>query len=359
MPEATLPTAVIGVGDAGGDILAALGQVDCVRIVGVADRDPAAAEQAGKRFGVPAYTDNRSLLAETRPQAIFLAVPPAVALDIVAACAARSIHVWKAPPLARSLDEGLAIVRRMEQAGLKLAVGTHRRFADGYRTASRLRGKVGQVFLATAHYTFNWGPHLGWRGDRASAGGGALIEVGYHPLDLLVWMLGLPEVVFGLSTCGYRPGQTGPEGQLLPVYDTDDTAALLLRYPGDCVATVVTSRRTGPMSEALSVHGRDGSIAATADMCLLRDVDGNLLDRTESSASPLTARRRQVTEFAKAVLSDAKTYECSARENLLNLALIEAAYLSSRTGQGESPRRLLATRELDEPACLIHRPSQQ
>jgi len=356
MAETPLQIAVIGVGGAGDDTLQAVAQSECLQIIGIADRDPVAAAQAGRRLDVPAYSDNRSLLAEVRPQAVLLATPPAAGPDIIAACASRGIHVWKEPPLARSLDEGLAVVRRMDQAGLKFAIGTHRRFAAGYRRARQLRGRVGQVFLAQAHYTFNWGPRLGWRGDRATAGGGALMEVGYHPVDLLVWTLGLPEVVFGLRACGYRPGQMGPDGGLLPVYDTDDTACLVLRYPGDGMGVVVISRRIGPVSEQLSLHGYDGSLIATAEDCLLRDCDGNLLDRAEQAASPLDPRRRQIENFARAVLTGAKTYECSGRENLLNLALIEAAYLSSRTGQPEVPRRLLTSRELDEDACLVHRP---
>jgi hypothetical protein len=49
-------------------------------------------------------------------------------------------------------------------------------------------------------------------------------------------------------------------------------------------------------------------------------------------------------------------YECSARENLLNLATIEAIYLSARTSQPEHPARLLHNNGLVPEQCLIHRP---
>jgi len=357
MPD-RLDVAVIGAGAGGSVALHALTQTDSVRLVGVSDLDASAAEQATRRHGVPSYVDTRSLLAETRPRAVFVCVPPAEAPDIIFTCAGRGIHIWSELPLARSLDEGLAMVRRMDEADLKFAVGTQRRFADGYRKAHELRSRIGQVFLARAHYMFNWGSELGWRGDRGTTGGGALLELGYHAIDLLTWTIGLPETVYGSQVCGHRPDLTAPDGGPLPVYDTDDSAAALLRYPQNCMGTLVTSRRSGPVSEALSLHGRDGSLTATVETCTLRSPDGDLLESTQTHASAVELHRRQAESFARSVLTDATSYECSARENLLNMAIIEAIYLSDRTGQGESPLRMLKARELDESACLKYAPAR-
>ena len=356
MPQDPLPVAVIGVGGVGRWTLQALLASESARVVGVADKDPRIAERAGTEFKVPSYGDNRSLLAEARPTAVFLAVPPMAAPDLLAACAERGIHVWKEMPLARNLAEGLAFVTRMEAAGLKLAVGTQRRFAVGYRRAWELRRRLGRVFLGRAHYLFNWGPNLTWRGDRASAGGGALLELGYHAVDLMVWMLGLPEEAYGISARGNRPGDVGPDGADLPLYDTDDTAAVILRYADGGMSTVVTTRSSGPVSEELSLHGRGGSVTATGESCLMRDPEGTVLDRVAGDEAPLAVFRRQAEAFVAAVRDGAKRYDCSARENLLDLAVVEAAYLSDRTGQAENPRSLLKNHALAVEDCLTLRP---
>jgi len=357
MADETLPVAIIGVGGFGSLTLRGLLGSSVVKLVGMADRDSSAAAQAGKEANAPSYTDNRSLLAETKPRIVYLCVPPMAAPDLVGLCADRGIHVWKEMPLARSLSEGVAMVGRMEKAGLKLAVGTQRRFEAPYRRAFELRTWLGQVFLARAHYLFNWGQHLGWRGDKAGAGGGALLELGYHPIDLLVWMLGLPEEVFGSIAGGKKPvAATGPDGKHSPPYDTDDTAAALLRYASPLVASVVTTRASGPVSEALSLHGKLGSLAADSDQCLLRDPDGNVLDRCGDEAAPEDVFARQVDAFAAAVRDESKTYECSGYENLLTLATIEAVYLSDRTSQPEPPRRLLKAHGLTSEHCLVYRP---
>lgn len=352
MADERLSVAVIGVGGFGAKVLSALVGSDLIDIVGVSDKDPRVAERVAADVGVPGYNDNRSLLAETRPAAAFLCMPPMPAAELISACADRGIHVWKDLPLARDLDEGVAMVRRMEEAGVKLAVGTQRRFAAGYRRAHELRPQLGEICLARAHYLFNWGADLGWRGDRASAGGGALLELGYHALDLLVWMLGMPDEVYGVSAAGNRPRRADGGDAVQPIYDTDDTAAAIMRYVGGAMASVVTTRWSGPASEELSLHGRCGSLRADGETCVLRDPDGNILPQAEDELEPVNVFSRQADAFASSVLADANTYECSGRENLLNLAVIEAIYLSDRTGQSEQPHRLLEPHGLTVEDCV-------
>ncbi|MCD6304563.1 MAG: Gfo/Idh/MocA family oxidoreductase [Planctomycetes bacterium] len=350
--------AVIGAGGFGSRMLRALTASRLVEVVGLSDRSPETAERVGRTAGLPAYHDNRRLLAETRPAAVFAAVPPAAGPDVVALCAEHGVHLWKELPLGRNLTEAAGLVERMNRAGMKFAVAAQRRFAPGYRTAWRLREELGHIFLARAHYMFNWGPQLGWRADRESAGGGALLELGWHPVDLLVWMLGLPEEVYGLNTIS-PPRQDSPgRGPLEPArpYDTDDAAAGILRYQHGCMATVVTTRRSGPVSEGLSLHGPKGSLTADGDSCILRDPDGGIIDEAAERPAEHVPFIRQVEAFASAVLSGAEKYECSAAENLLVQATIEAMYLSGRTGQPESPARLLGTHGLTVRQCLALRP---
>lgn len=355
-----LAVAVIGVGGFGRWTLQALRASPVVRVVGVSDRNPAVAEQAVRGTDIPHYGDNRSLLAETHPAAVYLAVPPMAAADLVELCAQRGVHLWKEMPLGRNLDEALELVRRMEKAKLKFAVGTQRRFAVGYRRAWGLRRRLGPVFLGRAHYLFNWGSKLDWRGGRAACGGGALLELGYHPIDLLTWLLGLPEEVYGHNVRERRaesPAEGG--GSPVPIYDTDDSAAAILQYRSGCMASVVTTRRCGPVSEELTLHSHSGSLTASSESCLLRDPDGTVLDQANDDGGPLGTFVRQAEAFARAVIGNEKLYECSGRENLLTQAAIEAIYLSGRTCQPESPNRLLHTAGLSEEDCLSLRPAEE
>lgn len=196
---------------------------------------------------------------------------------------------------------------------------------------------------------------MGWSGDKESAGGGALIELGYHPLDLLIWMLGLPEEVYGFSASMIAPPG---DGQLQAVYNTDDTATAILRFANGCMASLATTRRSGPVSESLCLHGLGGSIEVCADSCLIRDPDGNVIDRTASSSPPLDASVRQLEAFVQAVGAPASPYPCSGWENLLTMSVIEAIYLSDRTGQPERPARLLESHNIKVADCMKHTPPE-
>ena len=282
MSDERLPVAVIGVGGVGEVTFRALLQSDMVEVVGISDRDGRVADALGAECGVAAYSDNRSLLAEARPRAVYLAAPPMAAPELVCACVDRGIHVWKEAPLARNLDEAAAMIARAEKANVKLAVGTHRRFLRPYVRAGELLGQLGDIFLARAHYLFNWGPKLNWRGDKASSGGGALLELGYHPIDLLVGLLGFPDEVYG-AVAGPRGIAAADTDEPTPAYDTEDTSAAILQYADGLIATVVASRRSGPVSEELSIHGRGGSLTADGEKSLLRDPDGNVLELVAST----------------------------------------------------------------------------
>lgn len=349
--EQTLRAVLVGAGGFGARTLEAISQCSQLELVALSDRDAGVAQAAGERAGVEAYTDNRSLLAEARPDVAFLCVPPHAAPDLVAACAERGIHVWKELPLARHLAEGVSMVNDMQAAGLKFAVGTQHRFLDSYRHGAELVDGLGEIFLARAHYLFNWGPDLRWRADRATAGGGALLELAYHPLDLLIWLLGVPEAVFGAAAQASGKAMRRSGHAAYPPHDTDDTAAAVLRYRSGLTATVVTTRCSGPFSEELSIHGQGGSLRATQDSCLLRDPDGQVIDQFQQPPLPLQPFARQVEAFAAAVAGGAERYACSAWENLLTLAVIEALYLSQRTGQQENVPALLNPYRLTPADC--------
>ncbi len=351
MAKKPLRAVLIGAGGFGAHALEAMARCELLELVGVSDRDAAVAGAAAAQAGVEAFADNRRALVEPQPDVAFLAVPPPAAAEIIRLAASRSVHVWTQAPLARNLADAVEICRATRRAEVMLAVGAHRRFARGYRKAMEHVGRLGEVYLVEGSYLFNWGGPLGWRGD-ASAGGGAMRQLGYHVVDLIGGLLGVPETVY----CITATGQRAAHGHA--VYDTDDTASALLRYTGAASATVTVSRCFSPVREGLAVYGRGGSILAGPDRCVLRDRDGAVLESFESDELPAAAAARQVEAFARAVADRAAHYECSGWENLPTAATVEAAYLSARTGQSESPAAMLAGYGIDQADWLAFAPRQ-
>jgi predicted dehydrogenase len=337
MSKGTLRAALIGAGGFGTHALQALRGSRLVELAGLSDRDPRVAEAAAAEAACPGYTDHRRLLAETAAQAVFLAVPPGPAIELVRLAAQRGVHVWRQVPVARSLPEAVELCQLMDRCGRKFAVGTQRRFMSGYRRARDMLDRLGEVYLTQAHYQFDFGPSLGWRGDR-SAGGGALVELGYHMFDLLLWLLGLPETVYTIAGTGQR----APGREDLPVYDSDDTAVAVFRCAGKAATTVTVSRCFRPVSEGVTLYGAAGVLSAGPEQCELRDRQGTVLESFRQEETLAVVFTRMIDSFARAAAEDAARYECSGWENLPAMAAVDAAYLSDQTGQPESPGELLA-----------------
>lgn len=354
MSQEQLHAILIGAGGLGAHALEALVACPLLELVGVADRDAAAAAEAAAHGQCPAYDDNRRALVEPRPDIAFLAVPPAAAAEAVGLAAERELHIWTQAPLARNLPEAVEMCRLTRAADVKFAVGTQRRFARSYQRARQLARRLGEIYLLNAQYLFNWAGPLGWRGS-AAAGGGAMLQLGYHMIDLIAAVVGLPETVYCITGTNQRAG--GGDDQA--VYDTDDTATAICRCRGETTATVTVSRRFSPVTEQLSIYGDGGSILATPSRCVLRDRDGAVVESFESGEPPAAVFARQVEAFARAVSEWTSRYECSGWENLRAAAVVEAAYLSARTGQPESPGALLAGYDVAAADCMAFAPARE
>jgi predicted dehydrogenase len=352
MPASPMPVAVIGLGRVGEQLLEAITRSGSVEVVAVADLDRSRATAVAERLGVQAFTDSRSLLSQVQPAAVFVATPPAASVDLINDCAGRGIHVWKEAPLARTLGEAASLVRAMDQGGAQFMLATPRRFMASYRYAYDHRESLQGVHLAQAQYRFNWGPVTGWRADRQLAGGGALLELGWSMVDLLIWMLGMPEEVFAVNMVA--PHHARPvtlENTTHPPIDTDDFCAAVMRLASGTMANLTLSRTTGPVHEGVSLFGMAGSTVATSEHVRRCDNDGNILDQHASLAGPLDGRVQQIEAFARAIASGKPLAQYSARAGLLPMAVIDAMYLSGRTGQAESPTELLKTAGLTVQDC--------
>src|SRR5947209_17332743 len=101
-----LRAAVIGVGAMGRNHVRVYNEIEAAHLVGVADADPATAEQAGRLFHVPAYTDIERLLDATRPEVVSVAVPTRLHLPVAQAVLRRGIHLLVEKPIAFTVEEG-------------------------------------------------------------------------------------------------------------------------------------------------------------------------------------------------------------------------------------------------------------
>jgi predicted dehydrogenase len=164
-----------------------------VEVAALVDRDLARARRLARRYGVPLATDALPAL-EGQVDGVIVALPNHLHAPVAEAFLSRGVPVLVEKPLARTVAEATGVVEAARRAGVALQVGHMYRFSKAARLTRRLLrdGWLGPLrsFSAVFATVFGWPLASGFAWSREQAGGGILIDVGAHVLDLLLWWLG-------------------------------------------------------------------------------------------------------------------------------------------------------------------------
>lgn len=181
-------------------VLPAMMATASARLVGVCDQDPAAAIRLAAATGGTATEDLDALLALPGLHAVYVATPNHAHAEVVTAVAARGLPVLCEKPLAADIADAAALVAACERTGVLAGAAFDQRFHPAHRRIAELlaAGEVGMVTAVRIVYCCwlppDWspdgGPHDNWRVDPARAGGGALIDLAPHGIDLVGALLG-------------------------------------------------------------------------------------------------------------------------------------------------------------------------
>lgn len=155
-------------------------------------RARAFAQKHGDCRSYDSYTD---LLEAPDIDVVYIATPNSLHAEQTIQAARAGKHVLCEKPMALSVADACAMIEACDKAGVKLGIAFQNRHHPAHQEARRLvaSGEAGQVVLATAQYSHDFPrqvPWAGWRNDPAMAGGGGLMGMGVHALDLLRFVLG-------------------------------------------------------------------------------------------------------------------------------------------------------------------------
>jgi len=168
-------------------------------LVGLYDPDPLSRSRAKHLFGVPCFDDLHAFLAAPALQAVYVAAPNHAHRTLVEAAAAAGKPVLCEKPMATNMDDAEAMVAACQRAGVRYATAFDQRFHAAHRTLALLvgEGRLGTITAIRIVYACwlpaNWAGD-NWRIDKRRAGGGALIDLAPHGLDLASYLLGEPLV---------------------------------------------------------------------------------------------------------------------------------------------------------------------
>lgn len=283
--------------------------------------------------GVKGYSTIDGLVKDQKVDFIIIAVPHHLHYDITKKALEYKIHVLKEKPFAVSLAQAKELKRLAEKNGVVISVTMQRRFNPIYSTFFQLIDKIGNPFFIQAQYSFYTdAPHDGWRGKRSLSGGGCLIDMGYHMVDLFMWYFGLPDEVFADVSYAAKEGMH---------YDAEDTALVTFRYRvRNIFGSLLVSRVIPPKQEFLDVYGTRGIIHIERGKIQRSLSNGQVCESLIRENKWPSAARDQLEYFVKVVHGEKENIG-SPDFHFNHLAFIEAAYKSAESQKDINPSSLL------------------
>jgi len=204
---------------------------------------------------------------------IVIATPSALHAEQSIAALQAGSAVFCQKPLGRTAGEVRAVVDAARKADRLLGLDLSYRHTEGaQRIKEALRAdRLGRVIAADLMFHNAYGPGKPWFFDKAQSGGGCVIDLGVHLVDLVLWLLDFPDVVDVQSNL-FADGKPLPPGADI----VEDYAVVTLTLADDIVVRIACSWRISAGCDAViraELYGTGGGAA-------LRNVQGSFYDFT-------------------------------------------------------------------------------
>ena len=309
-------------------------------VAALVDLDRRAAERLAAQFGLascPIWTDWKAMLREADVDGVAINVPNVLHAEVAIAALQAGKHVLVEKPIALTLAEADAMIEAAGSRKRILMVEQTQRFDPAHEVAqellrggslgavTQLRGRIGH---AGPEY---WaGSPASWLIDPKQSGGGALIDVGIHIVDLLRWLSGksVRRICCQAKTLEKR-------------MSVEDNASALLEFADGALGSFEVSWTARPYEIATQFYGERGtlrtSIGSAAPVTVrYADLQGDpnhLLGEEAHPAVPVLSRVGGAYRvFVDCIATGARPF-ISGEEGRATLAVILAAYESVKTGK--------------------------
>lgn len=310
-------------------------------LTAVYDVNAEANAEVARQFGAKACATEEALLASDC-DIVYVATPAVLHCDQVERAAKAGKHVLCEKPLGMTVEEGERMLKTCADNGVKVGTGFMMRFHAQHQEALHLirSGAIGTPIYARAQLSCWYPPIPGaWRQDPESGGGGSLMDLGGHCIDLIEMLFGPVKRVMCLT------------GNLVQAYKSEDTAVVLLDFANGAKGTVDNLFNVPDISSKnrLEIYGSQGSILAEGTigqgelgvMTAYLEQAGKAYEaqqaRSETggiiiSPAPANMYRAEVEVFAQAII-DGTDPPVDGEAGLWSQRVIEACYESARTCQ--------------------------
>lgn len=340
MENRKLKTAIFGVRDDKGQLLQTAIESKYFEVTAIADKDTESAETAGKKYDCQWFDDYRLMVNSCKADCLLVAAGLYSTVQHVILAIEKGIHVFKITPPAQNFAQASELINLANKTGIKFAVSTPLRYCESFNGFKEfVRQENGNHFsLLTADCCYVYPDRPAWHNDPELAGGGVLLRDSYEIIDLVTGTFGMPQQVYALMTNNAEDKQ---QRHAL----TEDIAVVIMKFPEDLNANITLRRTIGKteISQTINCFGKDKILSANDNTFEIKNLTAQCLKTEKYKIQRQEQIARNLDNFTLSILQPDETeLICSPDEHLRNMAVIEAAYLSSRTAMPEEPARILS-----------------
>lgn len=347
---------IIGCGGiANGKHLPSLEKISEASLVAFCDIDKAKAQLAAETYGSDdskVYEDYRDLLADKTIDIVHICTPNNTHKSITVDALDAGKHVMCEKPMAKTTDEAREMINAAKRNKKKLTIGYQNRFRGDSQYLRKVtqRGDLGEIYYSKAHAIRRravptWGVFL----DEEKQGGGPLIDIGTHALDLTLWMMDNyePESVMGSTfhKLGQQENAANAWGSWDPKqFNVEDSAFGFIKMKNGATIILESSwalnslevdeakcslsgtQGGADMKDGLRIHGEDLGTLYTSQI----EIDNPGVDFFDSES--IDEAEEEARAWVQCIIDDTEPI-VKPEEALVVTQILEAIYHSAKTGK--------------------------
>jgi len=294
-----------------------------VKLVAVCDVNEERAKTVSERHGCDMYLDYAKMLERDDVDVVHVMTWSGLHADHGMMAARAGKHVITTKPMDVTVAKCDALIEECRKAGVKLAVDFDSRYGDTWHTIKRAvdEGVLGKLVLGEARLkwfrTQGYYDDGGWRGTWKWDGGGALANQTVHFIDLLQWMMGFAETVYGDS------------GVYTHKIEGEDMGLAILRFKNGARGAIVGTT-TFPQSPycGVEIHGDKGGVLTTK-----KETQWYWLEGYEPGDFQAKAPAMNVQDNMARAINEGLPIVVTGEEGRKSVVLLEAIRESAKSGQ--------------------------
>ncbi|WP_077358674.1 Gfo/Idh/MocA family protein [Virgibacillus halodenitrificans] len=321
-----------------------------VELVALCDINENRLMEKGKKYGVEKlYKDFNELVKDKEIDAVSICTWNNSHAEIAISAMEAGKHVLVEKPLSMSVEEALAVQETQKKTGKILQVGFVRRHGDNAKLLKKFidNGELGEIYYAKASCLRRLGNPGGWFSDITKSGGGPLIDLGVHMIDICWYFMGKPRPV-SVSGNSYKKLGNRSHIENLSFYqaadydpslnDVEDLTNAIIRFENGASLMVDVSFTLQAKEDELFVKlfGDKGGAEIEPELALVTEKHNTILNITpqiDNVAFDFSkAFENEVNHFVECCL-DGKDSIAPVSDGVQVMKILNAVYESAKTGK--------------------------